>query len=128
MHHVISEFQHGFVRKRSTSTNLMTYVPSLLDAMEKRQQVDAIYIDFTKAFDRVPHSLAVNKLDRMGLPQWLTRWVSSYLTERSAYVRLDGLKSDPFEITSGVPQGSHLGPYCLYCSLMISAKRSNLPS
>lgn len=88
----------------------MTYVSSLVPALEKRQQIDAIYVDFTKAFDRVPHSLAVDKLSRMGLPAWLTRWISSYLTDRSAYVRIHGASSDPFVITSGVPQGSHLGP------------------
>lgn len=81
-----------------------------MKAMEKRQQIDAVYIDFTKAFDRVPHSLSVKKLDKMGLPSWLTRWILSYLTERSAHVRIAGISSDSFEITSGVPEGSHLGP------------------
>lgn len=108
--HVISECQHGFVRKRSTTTNLMAYISSLVNALEKRQQVDAIYVDFAKAFDRVPHSLAVAKLEKMGFPEWLTRWILSYLTERSAFVRIHGVTSDPFVVTSGVPQGSHLGP------------------
>ncbi|KXJ69408.1 hypothetical protein RP20_CCG027228 [Aedes albopictus] len=88
----------------------MAYVSSLVTAMEKRQQIDAVYIDFTKAFDRVPHSLTVEKLDRMGLPSWLTRWILSYLTERNAHVRIGDTRSAAFEITSGVPQGSHLGP------------------
>lgn len=108
--HVISESQHGFVRKRSTTTNLMCYVSSLVDSLEKRQQVDAVYVDFSKAFDKVPHALAVEKLKRMGFPQWLTQWIESYLSERWAFVRLGGTSSETFSITSGVPQGSHLGP------------------
>ena len=108
--HIFSEWQHGFVKKRSTTTNLLAYVSSLNRALGKHQQVDAIYVDFAKAFDRVPQFLMVEKLDRMGFPGWLTRWILSYLTERSAYVRIDGVNALPFVIESGVPQGSHLGP------------------
>ena len=107
---IISEHQHGFVKKRSTTTNLMVYVNSLVNSIEKRRQVDAIYVDFSKAFDRVPHALAVDKMRCMGLPYWTTTWIQSYLTDRSAYVSINGNNSRCFEIPSGVPQGSHLGP------------------
>lgn len=78
--------------------------------MEKRQQVDAVYIDFAKAFDRVPHKLTIAKLTALGLPDWVTRWLNSYLVNRSAYVKIAGSLSTCYEIPSGVPQGSHLGP------------------
>lgn len=107
---LISEHQHGFMRKRSTTTNLMVFVNSLIKSIEKRRQVDAIYIDFSKAFDKVPHALAVEKIRCMGLPNWVTQWIQSYLTERFAFVSVNGINSACFEIPSGVPQGSHLGP------------------
>lgn len=107
---IIDVDQHGFVKKRSTTTNLMTYVTMLTNLIEKRKQIDAVYIDFSKAFDRVPHLLAVEKLRRMGFPDWLTGWIASYLQNRRASVRLGAIKSESFHITSGVPQGSHLGP------------------
>lgn len=78
--HIITEDQHGFVRKRSTTTNLMSYVSTLIDKIEKRQQIDAVYVDFTKAFDRVPHHLVVEKIQRMGFPDWLTKWAHQPLS------------------------------------------------
>lgn len=107
---VISEKQHGFVKKRSTTTNLMVYTTSIIDKLEKRQQVDGVYVDFAKAFDRVPHNLTVAKLSRIGLPDWLTRWLGSYLKQRTAYVKVGTARSPLYAISSGVPQGSHLGP------------------
>ncbi|XP_053686115.1 transmembrane protease serine 9-like [Sabethes cyaneus] len=62
VHHTISEYQHGFVKKRSTITNLMSYVSTVTNALKKRQQIDAVYVDLAKAFDRVPHALMVTKL------------------------------------------------------------------
>lgn len=106
----ISDCQHGFAAKRSTTTNLITFVTDVLRSMENRRQVDAIYVDFAKAFDRVPHLLAVEKMRRLGLPVWITNWIQSFLTSRSAIVKVYGSKSEMFTIPSGVPQGSHLGP------------------
>lgn len=88
----------------------MAYVSALNANLEKRKQTDTIYFDFSKAFDTVPHVLAVTKLNRLGFPSWLTVWLSSYLCGRQGYVRLGAVVSRRFSITSGVPQGSHLGP------------------
>lgn len=107
---VVSEYQHGFMQKRSTTSNLMTYTTSIIKRLEKRLQVDAIYVDLAKAFDRVPHRLTIAKLGRIGLPLWLTGWLDSYLSRRTAYVRIGPSLSRRYSIPSGVPQGSHLGP------------------
>ncbi|XP_055632453.1 uncharacterized protein LOC129772944 [Toxorhynchites rutilus septentrionalis] len=118
--HFIANEQHGFAKKRSTVTNLMSYVSLLIDKIKKRQQVDAIYVDFTKAFDRVPHTLAVEKLRRFGYPLWLTNWINSYLTDRCAYVQIGSSVSSLFSVTSGVPQGSHLCPWLLLFVLFVN--------
>ncbi|KAL9705438.1 hypothetical protein quinque_008956 [Culex quinquefasciatus] len=98
------------MKQRSTTSNLMAYTNWIIRRIEKRQQVDAVYIDFAKAFDRVPHKLTIAKLTALGLPDWVTRWLNSYLVNRSAYVKIAGTLSTCYEIPSGVPQGSHLGP------------------
>lgn len=108
---LLSQNQHGFMRRRSTVTNLMDYKNYLCTVFAKGGQVDSIYTDFTKAFDKVNHHLLCRKLDLWyGLHGNLLRWISSYLTRRSQLVALKGYKSGPITVTSGVPQGSHLGP------------------
>ena len=107
---IISNTQQGFVKKRSTTSNLMDFVSDVVNRIEKRQQVDAVYVDFAKALDKVPHDLVIEKLRRMGLPLWITSWLYSYLTSRMAFVKIDLLHSVWFDLPSGVPQGCHLGP------------------
>lgn len=106
----ISEYQHGFLPQRSTTTNLLCYTSILFREVEHRNQVDSIYIDFAKAFDTVPHAYAVEKLKHVGFPDWIMEWLLSYLTDRKAFVRINSACSDTFDIPSGVPQGSILGP------------------
>ncbi|XP_065088368.1 jerky protein homolog-like [Ochlerotatus camptorhynchus] len=77
---IISEYQHGFIPHRSTTTNLLCYTNVLFREIERRNQVDSIYIDFSKAFDTVPHAYATEKLKHMGFPDWVADWIRSYLT------------------------------------------------
>lgn len=107
---IISEYQHGFVPHRSATTNLLCYTNVLFREIESRNQVDSVYIDFSKAFDTVPHSYAVEKLRHMGFPDWIADWLMSYLTGRKAFVQVNSARSRTFYIPSGVPQGSVLGP------------------
>lgn len=107
---LISEHQHGFVKHRSTTTNLMCYTSVLFKEIEGRNQIDSIYVDFSKAFDVVPHDYAVEKLKYMGFPEHITGWLHSYLTDRKASVSVNSVCSREFTISSGVPQGSVLGP------------------
>lgn len=106
----IDERQHGFFRGRSTVTNLVTFVQHLSESMDKRAQVDAVYTDFSKAFDKVHHASLLIKLENFGVHGNLLRWLKSYLYNRSQVVTIKNSVSSSVPVTSGVPQGSHLGP------------------
>lgn len=106
----IPEMQHGFLRNRSTTTNLACFVNFLTSSIDGGGQVDVVYTDFEKAFDRVDHAILLRKLYSLGIHGSLFRWITSYLSNRSQAVTLGGYKSDFISISSGVPQGSHLGP------------------
>lgn len=110
LNHVISPKQHGFSTGKSTLTNLLTYQNYISDAMSSKCQVDSIYTDLSKAFDKVNHELLLNKLHKFGIGGSLYKWISSYLIKRLLAVKIDGTFSYKFTATSGVPQGSHLGP------------------
>jgi hypothetical protein len=106
----LSQAQHGFRKGRSTTTNLMIFTSDILPLMEKGLQVDAIYTDFSKAFDRIDHSTLVNKLYEFGVRGSFLNWIKSYISERKQLVKFQGILSSPIFVYSGVPQGSHLGP------------------
>lgn len=91
-------------------TNLFCVSQCIAEALDDRLQVDVIYTDFAKAFNRVDHKLLLLKLQAFGLSTSLTRLIASYLSDRKQYVSLNGHVSDSIEVTSGVPQGSILGP------------------
>lgn len=107
---LIIEEQHGFSKGKSTTTNLLLFVQTVLEALENRCQVDAVFTDFSKAFDTVNHVILVKKLEAIGLHGSLLRWLNSYIQDRKQLVRACGFISREIEVTSGVPQGSHLGP------------------
>lgn len=106
----IPQEQHGFLRGRSTITNLTLFSKFIRNSMESKCQIDVIYTDFEKAFDRVDHFILLAKLHVLGIHGDLLRWVKSYLTNRSQTVVIGGYRSDYVSIPSGVPQGSLLGP------------------
>ena len=107
---LLSRSQHGFLPGRSCITNLILFEDSLMDAYDRGVLTDAVFFDFSKAFDRVPHGPLLHKLQAYGIGRVLCQWIEAFLTGRSFRVRIGSHLSDPSPVTSGVPQGSVLGP------------------
>ncbi len=102
--------QHGFWKGRSTVTQLLAVYQDIIEGLAEGKETDIIYLDFSKAFDKVPHSSLISKLPLFGIIGDLLLWFKSYLSGRYQRVTLQGLYSECLEVYSGVPQGSILGP------------------
>ncbi|XP_068739259.1 uncharacterized protein [Montipora capricornis] len=106
----LSDWQHGFVKGRSTATQLILTHHKWAKALDEGHQVDVGFLYFSKAFDRVPHQALLHKLCNFGISGELLNWCQDYLSNRRQRVVIDGYSSSFTEITCGVPQGSILGP------------------
>ncbi|CAB0032695.1 unnamed protein product [Trichogramma brassicae] len=110
-HQFLDAQQHGFRPLHSTQTALLDLADSVRSAVDKRMITLLVSFDFSKAFDVIDHFLLVRKLREMGCDNAAVRWFASYLSSRSIAVqREDGSLTTSSRITSGVPQGSVLGP------------------
>ena len=102
--------QHGFRQKRSCLSQLLSHFDKIITRLESNQNVDVIYLDFAKAFDKVDHTILLQKLELLGANGKLHTWIKSFLLNRSQRVMVNGHLSEPVLVKSGVPQGSVLGP------------------
>lgn len=107
---ILVQEQHGFRPCRSVVTNLLLFTNFVSSVIEKRSQVDVIYLDFAKAFDRVNHASLLTILEASGFGEPLLSWFKSYLSDRVQFVKINNIKSNIVTIPSGVPQGGHLSP------------------
>ena len=118
--------QHGFVKNKFIVTNLINYSHYIPESLNEGKQVNAVYLDFPKAFDSVNHELLIFKLHNFGLEDGTLHWINSYLLNRELSVRIKGNVSDPFLANYEVPQGSHLGALLFILLLMTLLVVSNL--
>ena len=107
---LLSPKQFGFISGRSTTTQLLYFIDICIDLISEGFVVDAIYFDFAKAFDSVPHKRLLHKLASFGITGNTFDWIKSFLTGRKQYVTVNGVSSDSANVLSGVPQGTVLGP------------------
>ena len=108
-HKLLNSSQHGFLKARSCLTNMLCFLEEITKWIDVGSPVDIIYLDFQKAFDKVPHQRLLLKLKAHGIGDSITDWIEQWLTDRRQRVVVDGEVSNWKSVLSGVPEGSVLG-------------------
>jgi len=119
---IMSNAQWGFSAGKGTVTALLLTTYDWFRILEDKRDICAVFFDFSKAFDTVPHGPLLDKLLQLGLNEYVTRWITDYLTCRQQKVLVNGTTSDSVPVLSGVPQGSILGPllFLIYVNSLAS--------
>ena len=107
---LISPNQHGFLKKRSTTTNMISCLNKWTKLIDEKSSLDVIYLDLQKAFDKVSHKKLLYKLKKLGFEGKLLEWIKNFLTERKQCVKVENHLSGYSLVESGIPQGTILGP------------------
>ena len=107
---IATDSQWGFQRGKSTVTTLLETTHNWFEILERGREVGAVFFDFRKAFDSVPHCALLEKLENLQVNSLLVKSIRSYLSGRKQQVGVNGSSSDALPVLSGVPQGSVVGP------------------
>ena len=110
INHLLPESQHGFRPNRSTVSQLLEQYDQILDALGNKYNIDIIMLDYSKAFDKINHSILLFKLKKLGISGQIGKWIGNFLLNRTQHVTIDGEISSESHVISGVPQGTILGP------------------
>lgn len=107
---LLKNSQHGFRKKMSCTTNLLEFFETVTATLDEGHPMDLVFLDLAKAFDKVPHSKLIQKLEAKRVSEEVVKWVEDWLRERKQRVVLNGKCSEWGEVESGVIQGTVLGP------------------
>ena len=110
LNNILINNQHGFRSGFSCQTQLISLIEDVSHALDNQLQTDLILLDFSRAFDTVPHKRLLAKLHHYRIDHQVCAWIQSWLTQRTQSVVVDGVSSPPVRVLSGVPQGTVLGP------------------
>ena len=106
----LSQQQWGFTKGKSSTGALLAALDNWHRSLEAGIDIFAVFFDYRKAFDSVPHRLLLGKLRDLKVNSYILKWITTYLTNRKQYVCVDRSSSEVLPVSSGVPQGSVLGP------------------